>query len=244
MDSELASFHKILKDKTRRKIILLLHEQDSLSYVDLMKALGITNTGKMNYHLKILGDLLSKIEDGKYILTEKGKLASRLLLEFPEEHKQPVAIKVRWSDIAWVILSKASYWSIFIYLWSRGYVSTNWFLSSTVVFAAATITILLVKTKMPTRRTYKPKRIMLGTKIVYVTFGAIAGILVCWLGGGLIIIGLVKLLRSAGIPVRLLSFDWWVVISWTIGALVGGLIGFVFYKRSKYSSIKYYDPFA
>src|SRR3990170_1965109 len=221
MNSDIASLHKILKDATRRKIIILLNEQGRISYVDLMKALGIVNTGKMNYHLKILDDLLTKDEDGKYALTEKGNLASRLLLEFPEEHKQPMGMNVRWSDVVWVVLSNASYLSIIIYLWFRGYVSINWLVSSIVVFAVATITIFLVKTQMPTRRTYSPKRMMLGTKIVYVTFGAIAGILICWLGGGLIIAGLVTFIRSAGIPVQLFSFDWWVFISWTAGAIAG-----------------------
>ena len=244
MNSDIASLHKILKDATRRKIIILLNEQGRISYVDLMKALGIVNTGKMNYHLKILDDLLTKDEDGKYALTEKGKLASRLLLEFPEEHNQSEGVKISWRNVAWVVLSNASYLSIIIYLWFRGYVSINWLVSSIIVFAVATITIFLVKTQMPTRRTHSPKRMMLGTKIVYVTFGAIAGILICWLGGGLIIAGLVTLLRSAGIPVRLFSFDWWVIISWTIGALVGGLVGYLLYKRSKYSNIAHYNPLA
>ena len=88
MSSNIADLHKILKDETRRKIVILLHEQGNLSYVDLMKALGIANTGKMNYHLKVLGDLLTKTEEGKYTLTEKGNLASRLLLEFPEKRSQ------------------------------------------------------------------------------------------------------------------------------------------------------------
>lgn len=104
MSSGIASLHKVLKDETRRKIILLLQEKGSLSYVDLMKALGITNTGKMNYHLKVLGDLLAKKENGQYALTEKGTLASRLLLKFPEVttrqlgliHKRP---QVFWGGI-------------------------------------------------------------------------------------------------------------------------------------------------
>ena len=52
MDSEIASITNILKDKTRRQIILTLHEQGNLSYGDLMKKISVTNTGKMNYHLK------------------------------------------------------------------------------------------------------------------------------------------------------------------------------------------------
>jgi len=82
------SLHKILKDKTRRKILLLLNEKNGLSYVDLMKALEINNTGRMNYHLKILGNLISKDENGRYMFTEKGKLATRLLQEFPEDYMQ------------------------------------------------------------------------------------------------------------------------------------------------------------
>jgi predicted transcriptional regulator len=87
MSEGIASLHKVLKDETRRKIILLLSDKGSLSYVDLMKELHITSTGKINYHLKILSDLLAKNEAGQYTLTEKGKLASRLLLEFPEEKR-------------------------------------------------------------------------------------------------------------------------------------------------------------
>jgi len=101
MGSGIASLHKVLKDETRRKIILLLQEKGSLSYVDLMKALGITNTGKMNYHLKVLGDLLSKKEDGQYALTEKGTLASRLLLEFPEVTPRQMGLYPERPQVFW-----------------------------------------------------------------------------------------------------------------------------------------------
>jgi DNA-binding transcriptional ArsR family regulator len=100
MSSGIASLHKILKDETRRKIILLLHEKGNLSYTDLMDTLGIVSTGTLNYHLKVLGDLLSKNADGKYTLTEKGKLASRLLLEFPEENDQ-LQTKAKWQWRFW-----------------------------------------------------------------------------------------------------------------------------------------------
>ena len=83
MTFELDSFHKILKDKTRRKIVLLLKEKGSLSYTDLTTFLGIVNTGRLNYHLKILDDLLIKNKNGQYILSERGKLASKLLMFIP-----------------------------------------------------------------------------------------------------------------------------------------------------------------
>jgi len=94
MNSEIDLLHKILKDETRRRIILLLREKGSLSYMDLMKALGITNTGKTNYHLKVLDNLLSKMENGRYALTEKGILASQLLLEFPEKTTRQLRLSI------------------------------------------------------------------------------------------------------------------------------------------------------
>jgi len=102
MSSGLASLHKILKDETRRKIVLLLNEKGSLSYTDLMDILGIVSTGTLNYHLKILGDLLAKNETGQYMLTEKGKLSSRLLIEFPEPD-YALQTKRKWWRRFWTV---------------------------------------------------------------------------------------------------------------------------------------------
>jgi len=85
MNSGIDSLHKILKDETCKKILLLLREKQNLSYTELIGALGINSTGKLNYHLKVLGDLITKAGNGRYVLTEKGTLASRLLLDFPEK---------------------------------------------------------------------------------------------------------------------------------------------------------------
>lgn len=64
--------------------MLHLHK-GPLGYTDLMNLLEITNTGKINYHLRILGDLIEKGGGGKYRLTEKGLLASQLLQKFPNK---------------------------------------------------------------------------------------------------------------------------------------------------------------
>lgn len=85
VSANLESLHKILKHAIRRKIVLMLLKKKELAYVDLMNLVGIENTGKLNYHLKILGDLIEKDGNGKYRLTEKGQLASQLLLRFPEK---------------------------------------------------------------------------------------------------------------------------------------------------------------
>jgi hypothetical protein len=85
--SGLTSLHKILKDETRQKIILLLNEKQCLGYTDLMDSLEVVSTGLLNYHLKVLGDLLTKNEEGQYMLTEKGHLGYRVLTEFNEKNQ-------------------------------------------------------------------------------------------------------------------------------------------------------------
>jgi predicted transcriptional regulator len=93
MGSGLEFLHKILKDKTRRKIVLLLNEKGALSHTDLIEELDFINNGRLNYHLKQLNDLLTKDTNRRYILTEKGKLAIRLLTEFPEQNRQQMGLK-------------------------------------------------------------------------------------------------------------------------------------------------------
>lgn len=100
MTSSIDSLHKILKDETRRKIILLLQENGNIGYTDLMDRLDILSTGTLNYHLKVLCDLLEKNEAEKYILSEKGKLAYRLLTDFPQH--EALQNKRRWK-LYWIV---------------------------------------------------------------------------------------------------------------------------------------------
>ena len=79
MSVNFESLSDVLKNQIRRKIILTLSKNGSVSYVDLMNLVGITNTGKFNYHLKILGDLIKKDESRKYSLSDKGQLAVNFL---------------------------------------------------------------------------------------------------------------------------------------------------------------------
>jgi hypothetical protein len=52
--------------------VLHLSRKGQLAYMELMNLPEITNTGKFNYHLKILGNLIEKGEDRKYRLNERG----------------------------------------------------------------------------------------------------------------------------------------------------------------------------
>lgn len=84
METDWAGLHKMLSDATRRSILELLAERGPLAYTDVMTILRITNTGRLNYHLKVLGTLLSKDEEGRYLLTDRGRQAAALLKAFPE----------------------------------------------------------------------------------------------------------------------------------------------------------------
>jgi hypothetical protein len=88
------SLHSILKHPIRRGVILALQDKRELSYVDLMAAVGVGNTGKFNYHLKILGDLVQKNGNGKYRLTEKGILALQILQKFPDKKAELSQLRV------------------------------------------------------------------------------------------------------------------------------------------------------
>ncbi len=84
----LSALHKILKDPTRREIIKCLNDKGPLPYVELMEFAKVTNTGRSNYHLKVLSGLIEKLDDGSYTLTERGRLAVQMLDEFPERTVQ------------------------------------------------------------------------------------------------------------------------------------------------------------
>jgi hypothetical protein len=88
MPADLGSLHRILKDPTRRRILSALNEKGPLAYVELLGLLEIEHTGKLNYHLKLLGDLVSKDESGRYNLTEKGKLAVQVTSKFQRVSSQ------------------------------------------------------------------------------------------------------------------------------------------------------------
>jgi hypothetical protein len=99
------SLSEVLKNPIRRKIILALSDKGSDSYVDLMNSVEITNTGKFNYHLKILGDLVEKDDKGKYGLSEKGQLAVQFLQKF--DNGKPVLETRAFSLFAgfmWLVL--------------------------------------------------------------------------------------------------------------------------------------------
>ncbi|MCW4030416.1 MAG: winged helix-turn-helix domain-containing protein [Candidatus Bathyarchaeota archaeon] len=124
MSSDLTTLHKILKDQTRRKILRLIEAKGALTYTDLMTALSCNNTGTLNYHLKILCELLEKNDAGQYVLSAKGKAASRLLVEFPEPDYSLQAKRSWWRRF-WFVAVTLDGLGLFLvgYFYFIGYLS-------------------------------------------------------------------------------------------------------------------------
>jgi len=113
------SLNNVLKHPMRRSIVLALSERENMSYVDLMNLVEATNTGKFNYHLKILGDLIAKNQDGRYVLTEKGRLTAQFLQKFPEKESQQTplgmadAVLIGFAGCVLTVCNPG-FWSVFL----------------------------------------------------------------------------------------------------------------------------------
>ncbi len=76
---ELERYLKALAHPVRRTVIKALAQKGSMSYTELMKISGVSDSGTFAFHLRMLGDLVAKNDSGEYELTEKGWRAYRAL---------------------------------------------------------------------------------------------------------------------------------------------------------------------
>ncbi len=214
MSKGIASLHKILKDETRQKIIMLLNQKESLSYSDLMEGSEVLSTGLLNYHLKVLGDLLQKNRIGEYQLSEKGKLAHRCLTtDFPEEH----ALRDKRIFKAWIVFTIAS---IIIAILYGNFQNIPIERTATVIF------ILLLSTGFAFYIRVKPSTS--GNRVFFIAIGAFGIGFIFWFL-------LTSLIMFSGLRSLIIgstgSFgDDFVVtinliISWIVGGWVGDWIG-------------------
>jgi DNA-binding transcriptional ArsR family regulator len=184
MNTGLTSLHKILKDETRRQIILLLNEKSSLTYTELLDSLEVVSTGLLNYHLKVLGDRLSKNEEEKYVLTEKGKLASRLLSEFPEDNN--LKKKPAWWRKFWVAEAIVTpiYLAINIALYFIGYIdATTFYKLALGIFACIGIGYMITHIK---NEILSAEGLLKLNKALYLLVGLLTGGFIIW--GGLTVV--------------------------------------------------------
>jgi hypothetical protein len=218
MSQGIASLHKILKDETRQKIITLLATKRSLSYTELMEQLDVL-TGMLNYHLKVLGDLLQKNDLGQYTLSDKGQLAYKVLTEFPNAQIKVVDKRIYK---AWIILTVASV----ILLILNGY-----FLSIPIERTALALAIFLSASAIAFYIRIRPSAS--GNRIFFMTVGA--GVIGFLIWGLFFLLYNVSALRWYIIRVSgNLAFNILLLTTLIICWVIGGLIGDWFGKRRDY----------
>jgi uncharacterized RDD family membrane protein YckC len=71
---------KAISHPIRARVIELLSENIELPYSEILRVLKI-DSGQLNFHLRNMGRLITKGENGNYLLTREGKTASILLKE-------------------------------------------------------------------------------------------------------------------------------------------------------------------
>ena len=122
--SSLEELFRILKDPTRRRIVKVLAEKGALEYSEIMRQLGLTSTGRLNYHLKVMRELLERDGLSRYRLSRKGILAYQLLKEYRSEEEYTVGIhpfSLLLSSIPALIASVI----IFLFMLSHGFPPVN-----------------------------------------------------------------------------------------------------------------------
>ncbi|MBD3197531.1 MAG: helix-turn-helix domain-containing protein [Candidatus Lokiarchaeota archaeon] len=89
-----------LNHEIRRNILKLLRKK-VMTYTNLLDHFAISS-GKLNYHLKLLGGFIVKDEDGIYNITELGINALKILDDFINlisDEEQPLLKKAYLSQI-------------------------------------------------------------------------------------------------------------------------------------------------
>jgi hypothetical protein len=248
MNQGLDELYKILKDETRSKIIALLNQRGSLSYTDLKDALQVSNTGPLNYHLKTLGDLIAKNASGHYTLTERGKLAANLLSEFRERQSQfqletSFFRLPKWLLIAGGIISAALVVGFFgLYL--RGLFDFSRFTINSLIVLSVYAVFLFADGFRRLRSKWSPNRQMNSNAVWFVVFGGFVGMCILLIGGSLLLTAVESFIQSTGVEFTLFPFRWWTTFCFTGGPLFGGLAGYLYFKKSRFSKKNYYDSYA
>jgi len=176
MASESALFYKILEDDLRQTILVSIHEHGSLSYSDLIEKFDMISEKLLNYHLKVLDDLLSKNNEDQYVLTEKGRLA----LKFLEEHPIQETRRRKERKQFWLILCTITA-GLFVYnfLWYLQDIDFTDFILRTVVFICLILALAYCL--------YLANPLLSGSDVkkfpgVYLVLGGLAGFAIGYFG--------------------------------------------------------------
>jgi len=77
-DEQILSIFAALKHPIRRRMLDKLSQEGGASFSDLMRAVELGDTGTFGFHLNVLRNLVEIDRDGKYHLSNLGKVAHQL----------------------------------------------------------------------------------------------------------------------------------------------------------------------
>ena len=247
MHSGIEPLTKILKDPTRRKILLLLNEKGSLTYTDLMDDMGFLTTGLLNYHLKVLGDLLAKDEIGHYALTEKGKIASKLLLEFPENKPIESQGKPKWWRTFWIGVGVVTlaFVGLNLLMYFLGYIGFSELYQNMLWgFSAIGIAYMI---QHILRDVLSKKTKLVIAKIVYILGGLMLGLVIAYFGVGVTLSAISSVYDKAFAPHNLLYDFFWSVwyqgFATLIAPILGAIAMYHYGKRRRFQTPNYNPDF-
>jgi hypothetical protein len=83
-ESEISRLYTVLGHPLRRNIIKIIGETGSASFTSLRTRLEVS-VGTLYYNIDLMQDLIAQDESKRYILTPKGRMAYRLLVESEEK---------------------------------------------------------------------------------------------------------------------------------------------------------------
>jgi DNA-binding transcriptional ArsR family regulator len=86
-DEHITNVFTALKHPIRRKMLEVLSQEKAMSFSDLMRSVGLTDTGTFGFHLNVLRNLVEQNEEHKYRLSQLGKVAHQLS-KFTEESEE------------------------------------------------------------------------------------------------------------------------------------------------------------
>ena len=222
MSSTLSSLHKILKDETRRKIVIIINEKGSITYTELPKS-SWRPTGKKR--------------SGAYLLTEKGKVAFILISEVQE--KKGAAERPVWRRRFWISMAIAqiAYFGIALTFYFLHYIDLFRFASATTGFIIGVISIYfiwrMVRNGMPSPGTSQMNQRI---KVGYISGGMAFGLLLAFVGGGFLLhtISDIEGVRFTGNN-PLYQLFWsvpYLVFSLLVAPAFGGVVFYYLGKRS------------
>lgn len=233
MNSGLSSLYKIIKDENRQNIITLLNQKGSASYTELLEASETGSTGLLNYHIKVLGDLITKNENGQYLLSEKGKVALSVLLNFPAEAdmvRKRRAQKIYWSLLA---VGQVVFLASFVVLHFLGLVDSIQLIEAAMSFPFGVLMSYFGYKMMVNPPPLGSDRMKKRMRIAYPLGGA-------WLGFALAFFMVGLLLAMFARP--LLRYFWtdeYFVFTVVVAPVLGGVWGYWVGKRNGFNKPKW-----